>query len=82
MQKTGKSLNRTSLQLHRQALQHLRKVIPGMTVTCEKGIILLTEPDDLRDYTLRPGHQVMIKKRGDVLVEAIEEAELSIIYPN
>jgi len=53
-----------------------------MTIACEKGIVLLTEPNDLRDYTLRPGHRVLIKKRGDVLVEALDESELSIIYPN
>lgn len=82
MNLTNKTINKTNLQLHRRALQHIRKVVPGMTVTCEKGLILLTEPNDLRDYTLRAGHQVVIKKQGDVLVEALDEAELSIIYPN
>ncbi len=82
MEHSSQPLSKTSLQLHRRALQHIRKVVPGMMVTCEKGIILLTEPNDLRDYTLRPGHHVVIQRRGDVLIEAIDEAELSITYPN
>jgi len=77
-----KNLSNTNIQLHRRALQHISNVVPGMTIACEKGIVLLTEPNDLRDYTLRPGHRVLIKKRGDVLVEALDESELSIIYPN
>lgn len=71
-----------TIQLHRKALQHINNVTPGMTVICEKGLILLTEPNDLRDYTLRPGHHVVIRKRGDVLIEAIDDASVSIIYPN
>ncbi len=82
MNTTSKHLSKTNLQLHRRALQHIRNVVPGMTVTCEKGLVFLTEPDDLRDYTLKPGHHIVIKKRGDILVEAIDEAEISISYPN
>ncbi|HUI90079.1 MAG TPA: hypothetical protein VLX61_15275 [Anaerolineales bacterium] len=77
-----KNLSNIKLQLHRKAMQHISNVVPGMTVECEKGVVLLTEPNDLRDYTLRPGHHVFIKQRGDVLVEAIDDSELSIIYPN
>ena len=79
---TRKTPSNFSVQLHHQTLRHLDHIVPGMTVTCEKGLVLLTEVDDLRDYTLRPGHHVTINKRGDVLVEALYDAELSIQYPN
>ena len=82
MNLTHKNFSDVKLQLHRKALQHLDHVVPGMKIECEKGIVLLTEPNDLRDYTLKPGHHVFINRRGDVLVEAIDDAELSIIYPN
>ncbi len=82
MNLTHKNLSAVKLQLHRKALQHIKLVVPGMRIECEKGVVLLTEPNDLRDYTLRPGHHVFIQQRGDVLVEAIDDAELSIIYPN
>ncbi|MBI3739066.1 MAG: DUF2917 domain-containing protein [Chloroflexi bacterium] len=82
MNLTRKHPTNLSIQLHRTALQHLSNVTPGMTVICEKGLVLLTEPNDLRDYTLRPGHNVVIRKRGDVLIEAMDDASVSIIYPN
>lgn len=82
MNLTRKTPSNFNLQLRPQALEHLTHIVPGMTVTCEKGLVLLTEVNDLRDYTLRPGHHLTIKKRGDVLIQAIHAAELRIIYPN
>ncbi len=82
MNLTHKNLSNVKLQLHRKALEHIQDVVPGMSIEVEKGLVLLTEPNDLRDYALRPGHHVFIKKRGDVLIEAIDDAEISIIYPN
>jgi len=79
---THNNLSKVKLQLQRKALEHISKVVPGTTIVCEKGVVLLTESNDLRDYTLRPGHHVFIRRRGDVLVEAIDDAELNIIYPN
>lgn len=69
-----------SLQPHQ--VQKLEKVTPGMIVTCDKGIIWLTESNDRQDYALRAGRSVVLKKKGEVLIEAVDEAEFHIIYPN
>ncbi len=71
------------LHLHRRAFHHFNKIKPGMTVVCEKGVVWLTESSNAQDYMLRPGHQVIVGKRADVLLEALSaDADISIIYPN
>jgi len=71
-----------SVNLHPHQVQSLDDVEPGMTVVCDKGIVWLTESNDTQDYALRPGHSVIIRKKGKVLIEAVNEADLHIIYPN
>ena len=71
-----------TLQLHPHCLHRLNKIEPGMTVVCEQGLLLLTQAGNPQDYTLRPGQRVTIGGKGNVLIEAVSEAHLSILYPN
>jgi hypothetical protein len=71
-----------SLKLQAHQVQKLDNVEVGMTVVCDKGIVWLTESGNLQDYALRSGHSVVIQKKGKVLVEALKEAGLHLIYPN
>ncbi len=71
-----------SINLHPHQVESLKDVEPGMTVVCDKGIIWLTESNDPQDYALKPGHSVIIRKKGKVLIEAVGDANLQIIYPN
>ena len=71
-----------SLNLQPHQVRKLVGVIPGTIVSCDNGIIWLTESDNLQDYALRPGHRVVICKKGDVLIEAVNESDLRISYPN
>jgi len=71
-----------SLNLQPHQVQKLVGVIPGTIISCDKGIIWLTESDDRQDYALRPGHHVVIRKKGEVLIEAVNESDLHISYPN
>ncbi len=71
-----------SLELQPRQVQNLTDVEPGMTVICESGVVWLTESDDLQDYTLRSGHSVTIRKKGTILIEAIDKARVHIEYPN
>jgi hypothetical protein len=70
------------LHLHRRAFHHVTKVDPGMTVACEHGLVWVTEANNPQDYMLRPGKSMVIRKRCDVLIEALSDAEVSIIHPN
>jgi len=71
-----------SFNLQPHQLRKLVDVIPGTMISCDKGLIWLTESDDRQDYTLRPGHHVVIRKKGEVLIEALNESDLHISYPN
>ena len=71
-----------SLNLQPHQVRKLIGVIPGTIVSCDNGVIWLTEFDNPQDYALRPGHRVVIRKKGDVLIEAVNELDLHISYPN
>ncbi len=71
-----------SLNLQPRQVRKLVGVIPGTIISCDKGIIWLTESDDRQDYALRPGRRVVIRKKGEVLIEAVNESDLHISYPN
>ena len=72
----------TKLHLPRRAFHHMNRIKPGMTVRCEDGLVWLTKSSDMRDYMLRPGASMEVGKRTDVLIEALSEADVTILYPN
>jgi hypothetical protein len=53
-----------------------------MTVVCEKGLLWMTQTGNLQDYTLKPGQHVTLKTKGQVLIEAVSESDMCILYPN
>ena len=70
------------LHLHRRAFQHFNHVKPGATIRVESGLVWLTKSRDLQDYMLRPGHTVVVSKRANVLIEALSEADVTILSAN
>jgi hypothetical protein len=53
-----------------------------MTVVCEKGLLWMTQSGNLQDYTLKPGQRVTLEGKGKVLIEAVSESDVCILYPN
>jgi hypothetical protein len=82
MNKSSNQGKNVSISLHPHQVENLKDVEPGMTVVCDKGLLWLTESNNLQDYALKAGHSVVIRKKGKVLIEAVDEANLHIIYPN
>jgi hypothetical protein len=82
MTQTTKNASNTSLQLQRRDFFRAQKINPGTTVICEKGILWLTQSDDLKDYMLKPGDSLVVSKKSNVLIEALSEARVSIVNPN
>ena len=72
----------TTLQLHRRGFYHAQSINPGATVICEQGILWLTQSDDFKDYMLKPGDRLVMSKKTNILVEALSDARISIIYSN
>ena len=81
MNKTMQETN-TTFQLPRRSFHRALKTQPGTTVVCEQGILWLTQSEDLQDYFLQPGEQMVIEKKGNVLIEAMSAARVSIVNPN
>lgn len=71
-----------TLQLHTHCFHRLSEVEPGMTVVCEKGLLWMTQSGNLQDYTLKPGQRVTLEGKGKVLIEAVSESDVCILYPN
>ena len=71
-----------TLQLRSHCFHRLSEVEPGMTVTCEQGLLWVTQSGNPQDYTLKPGQRMMLEGKGKVLIEAVSESNLSILYPN
>ncbi len=82
MNKIHNELKNTSFSLRPHQLTKLGNVIPGTTVVCDRGIIWLTESNVRQDFALKAGKHVVIGKKTDVLIEAVNEADFHIIYPN
>ncbi len=81
MNKTLKETANT-LQLPRHSFHRAIKTQPGTTVVCEQGILWLTQSEDAQDYFLKPGEQLVIEKKGNLLIEAMSAARVSIVNPN
>jgi hypothetical protein len=81
MNKTMKETTNT-IQLPRNSFHRAIKAQPGTTVVCEQGILWLTQSEDAQDYFLQPGEQMVIEKKGNVLIEAMSAARISIVNPN
>jgi hypothetical protein len=71
-----------TLQLHPHAFHRLSEVKPGMTVICEDGLLLVTQTGNPQDYTLKEGQQMVIRGKGTVLIEAVSDSHVDILYPN
>jgi hypothetical protein len=80
----NKSIKETTntLQLPRRSFHRAIKTQPGTTVVCEQGILWLTQSEDFKDYLLKPGEQMVIEKKSNVLIEALSAARVSIVNPN
>ena len=81
MNKTMKETTNT-LQLPRRSFHRAIKTQPGTTVVCEQGILWLTQSEDFKDYLLKPGEQMVIEKKSNVLIEALSAARVSIVNSN
>jgi len=65
---------RNRICLQRRDLWHTNHVIPGSSLSCDSGVLWVTQTGDLADYILLPGGTVTVIRRGNVLVQAMRDA--------
>lgn len=47
---------------------------PGVRIRCRSGRVWVTQAGDSRDYLLAAGQQVALRRRGRVVITALEES--------
>lgn len=55
--------------------------MPRAQIVCERGIVWLTQPNDLHDYILHPSQRFLTTGRGEVVVQALTAATITVIGP-
>ena len=66
--------SKTRIRLQRRDLWRINHVKPGSTLSCDTGVLWVTQTGDRRDYILLTGDTVTVNNRGKVLVQAMRDA--------
>ena len=48
----------------------------GDVISCLKGILWITQEGDLKDYLVEAGKEFWVTRRGEVVVQALENSQL------
>jgi len=62
----------------RHAYRRMNSVRPGSILSCDTGVLWVTQAGDNHDYVLLPGQKMTVTKRGKVLIEAMRDADFHI----
>lgn len=68
----------TELRLSGRGLYDLLDYRPGTVIFCKKGIVWVTQTNDLEDYILYPGDAFVSDRRGKVIIQAMRDAAVRI----
>ncbi len=77
----GKSTGTTAnevINLQAGALRRLKGDHRWRIIICVRGMIWVTQECDWRDYVLTPGDIFVVTQKGQVLIEALEDASMEI----
>ncbi len=69
---------KTKIHMRRNDFQYMRTARPGSTLFCDTGVLWVTQAGDQRDYVLQPGEKMVVTRRGKVLIEAVQDADLLV----
>ena len=70
---------KTKIRMPRHAFQRVHGIKRGSTLFCDTGVLWVTQTGDNRDYVLTPGQKMTVTKRGKVVVEAMRDADFSVL---
>ena len=70
---------KTKIRMLRHAFQRINGVKRGSTLFCDTGVLWVTQTGDRKDYVLTSGQKMTVTKRGKVLVEAMRDADFSVL---
>jgi len=67
--------------LHPRDVLTLNDAHHKMAIECKEGLIWVTCTGEKQDYMLRAGRRYVPKTKGDIVIEAIDEACVNIEEP-
>lgn len=53
----------------------------NLTVSCLSGALWMTQPEDPKDYIIRPGEKFVVSRKGLIAVTALESARVHLADP-
>jgi hypothetical protein len=68
----------TELRLSGRNLYDLLDYRPGTVIFCKKGIVWVTQTNDLEDHILYPGDKFVSDRRGKVVIQAMRDSAVRI----
>ena len=66
------------IRIQRRALRRMNRDHLGTTLSCDTGVLWVTQTGDRKDYILLPGDAMVITGRGTVLVQALRDAAFHV----
>lgn len=66
------------LLLHPRQVLNLDETQHRMAIECKSGVIWVTHSGESQDYMLRAGRRYISRTKGQIVIEAIDEACLDI----
>jgi hypothetical protein len=78
------NLNTTGIQpveiyLDDPQVRRFASLKPGDTLHCTRGMLWVTQENDLKDHVVRQGEQFIVSQRGVVVVEGMQDAALRLV---
>jgi hypothetical protein len=70
--------HKIELLLKRHQLLSLKEAQPKMAIECKEGVIWVTCSGESQDYMLRAGRRYVPNTRGNIVIEAIDDARVDI----
>jgi hypothetical protein len=81
MNLTSKSTPKIEMVLHPRDVLTLNETNHRMAIECKEGLIWVTCTGDSRDHMLQAGRRYIPQTKGNVVIEAIDEACVDIEEP-
>ncbi|NJD62858.1 MAG: DUF2917 domain-containing protein [Deltaproteobacteria bacterium] len=75
------SLEEREVMLHfsKRTILNLEGPVRGVTIACESGVAWLTQQGDARDYILRAGGDYSAYREGQIVVQIMKDARITIL---
>jgi Protein of unknown function (DUF2917) len=68
----------TELRLSGRGVYDMVDYRPGTVIFCKKGIVWVTQSNDVEDHVLYPGDEFVSDRRGKVIVQAMRDSAVRI----